>query len=104
MSCRSRCLKFCYDETGADRVNRSGRHGNYVVCRHRVPHDQVGDRAVVDGVAQLLRRQASTKPEGYLGLGGGTQDVPGFGFAVWQAHRTRKRIVRMNLKSKVVGS
>ena len=53
-------LKFCNDEAGANRVNRSGRHENDVVCRHRVPHDKIRDRAVVDGLTQLLRRQAST--------------------------------------------
>ena len=33
-------------------------------------------------------------------VGGGIQNVPCFGLAVWQAHRTCKRIVRMNLNGK----
>ena len=49
---------------------------------------------------QLLRSQTLIQAEGDLGFGSGTQDVPGFGFAVRQAHRMRKRIVRMNLDGK----
>ena len=44
-------LEFGNDETRADRVNCSAGHENDVVCRHRVPHDQIGDRTVVDGLA-----------------------------------------------------
>ena len=72
-------LKFGNDEPGADRVNSAGGHENDVARRHRMPHDQIGDRAVVDGLAQLLRRQASTEAEGNLGVRRGAQNVPGFG-------------------------
>src|SRR5271155_1307440 len=93
-------LKFCNDKTGTNRVNCPGGHGNDIAYRHCVPHDQIRDRAVIDGFAQLPRCQTSTKAEGDLGLGGGAQDVPDFGLAVRQAHRTRKCIVRMYLDGK----
>ena len=67
---------------------------------HRLPHDKIRDRAVVDGVTQLLRRQTPFQAQGDLGLGRGTQDVPGFGLAVRQSDRLRIRIVRMNLDGK----
>ena len=64
------------------------------------PHDKVRDRAVVDGFAQLLRSHALLQAEGDLGLGSGTQDVPGLGFAVRQSDRLRIRIVGMDLDGK----
>ena len=90
-------LEFCDDEAGANRVNCRSRHENDVAYEHRSPRDEIGDRAVVDGLAQLLRRQTSIKSQGNLGLRSGTQNVPGLGFSVWQPHRTRECIVRMNL-------
>ena len=44
-------LEFCNDEAGANRMNRSAGNENNIVCRHRMPHDQIGDRVVVDGLA-----------------------------------------------------
>ena len=38
----------------ADRVDRSGGDENSVARTHRLPHDKIGDRAVIDGVTQLL--------------------------------------------------
>ena len=43
-------LDLCDDEARADRVNRSGGHGNDVARRHGPPHDKIRDRAVVDGL------------------------------------------------------
>ena len=69
-------------------------------ARTRLPHDKIRDRAVVDGVAQLLRGQTPFQAQGDLGLGRGAQDVPGFGLAVRQPDGLRVRVVRMNLDGK----
>ena len=45
-------LELCDDQTRANRVNRSCRHENDVVCRHRVPYDQIRNRTIVDGLTQ----------------------------------------------------
>ena len=65
-------LDFRNDEACANRVNCPRGHENDVICRHRAPRDEIGDRAVVDGPTQLLRRQSPTKSEGNLGLGSST--------------------------------
>ena len=93
-------LEFRNDETRANRVNRSCGHENDIVRRHSAPHDKIGDRAIVDGLTQLLRRQTSTKAEGNLGFRSGAQNIPGFGLAPWQAHRVRERIVGVDLDRK----
>ena len=78
-------LDFRDDESRADRVDRSGRDENDVARRHGAPHDKIRDRAVVDGLTQLLRSQTPIQAEGDLGFRSGTQDVPGFGLAVRQS-------------------
>ena len=93
-------LDFRNDEPRANRVDRPGGHEDDVARRHGPPHDKIRDRAVVDRLTQLLRSHALLQAERDLGFGSSTQDVPGFGFAVRQAHRMRKRIVRMNLDGK----
>ena len=45
-------LELCDDQTRANRVNRSCRHENDVVCRHRAPYDQIRNRTIVDGLTQ----------------------------------------------------
>ena len=99
--CRVAALLDLRDhKTCADRVDRSGGDENSVARTHRLPHDKIRDRAVIDGVTQLLRGKTPFQAQGDLGLGRGTQDVPGFGFAVRQSDRLRVRIIRMNLDGK----
>ena len=95
--CVAALLDLGNDEPRADRVDRSGRHEDDVVRRHGLPHDKIRDRAVVDGLAQLLLSEPPIEAEGDLGSRSGTQDVPGFGLAVRQSHRLRVRVVRMDL-------
>jgi hypothetical protein len=44
-------LDFCNHEAGANRVDRSRRHEHDVVRQHGLPHDEIRDRAVIDGLA-----------------------------------------------------
>src|SRR5882762_3699208 len=88
-------LNFCDDKSGTDRVDRPGGNENNVVRQYALPPDELGNRTIVGGRPELLWSEAPIEAEGDLGSGGGAQDVPGFGLAVRQAHRTRRRIVRM---------
>ena len=65
-------LEFCNNETGANCVNRPGGHQNRVVCRHRAPSNEIGDRPIVDGRAQLLGSQTPIKAKCNLGIRNGT--------------------------------
>src|SRR5206468_3713058 len=41
-------LDFCDDEPRANRVDRARGHENGIPARHRLPHDKIRDRAVVN--------------------------------------------------------
>ena len=73
-------------------MTSSGRHGP--------PHDEVRDRAVFHGGAQLLLGQLLLQAEGDLGSRSRIEDVPGFGLAVGEPYRLRIGIVRMDLDGK----
>src|SRR4249919_3031562 len=66
----------------------------------RVPYQKIRNRAVIDGVTQLLRTDAPLQAQADFSLGRGIQNVPGFGFAVRQSGRLRVSIIRMNLNRK----
>src|SRR6476646_10074949 len=66
----------------------------------QVPHQEIRNRAVIDGVTQLLRTDAPLHPQTDFSLERSIQDVPGFGFAVRQSGRLRIDIIRMNLDGK----
>src|SRR6202011_823111 len=87
-------------EARADRVDRPGRDDDSVVRRHGLPANKVADRAVVDGVPQLLWRETSIEAESDFGSRDRAQHVPGFGLAARQSHLVRKRIVGMDLNGK----
>ena len=93
-------LDFRNHEPCSNRVYGPGGHEDNVVWRYGTPHDKIRDRAVVDRLTQLLGSHPLFQAERQLGFGGSTQDVPGFRFSPWQAHRMRKRIVRVNLDRK----
>ena len=95
--CVAALLDLGNDKPGADRVDRSGGHGDGVVRNHGPPHDKIRDRAVVHGLAQLLAREPPIEADGDLGSGRGAEDIPGFGLAVRQPHRLRIGIVGMDL-------
>ena len=90
-------LDLCNDEVGADRVDGAGRHGDDIARRHRLPRDEIRDRAVVDGLTQVLRRHLPVRAEGDLGSGCRAQNIPSFGLAVRQSNRLRISIVGMDL-------
>src|SRR6476661_10603287 len=66
----------------------------------QMPHQEIRNRAVIDGVTQLLRTDAPLHPQTDFSLERSIQDVPGFGFAVRQSGRLRIGIIRMNLDGK----
>ena len=59
-------LNFCNYKTSADGVNRPRGHKSRVAGMHRLPSHQIGDRAVIYGIAELLRRKVQFQPKGNL--------------------------------------
>src|SRR5665647_1347384 len=84
-------------DAGADGVDRAGRDEDDVAFGDGAPLGEMGDRAVPDRRAQLLRREAVLQSERDSRAGDGREDVPGFRLAVRQADRACEFIVRMNL-------
>src|SRR4029079_13064902 len=93
-------LDFRDHQARTNRVDRSGRHCNSVAGMRQMPHQEIRNRAVIDGVTQLLRTDAPLHPQTDFSLERSIQDVPGFGFAVRQSGRLRIGIIRMNLDGK----
>ena len=75
-------LNFRDHKTCTDRVDRSSGDENRVARMRRLPHNKIRNRAIIDGVTQLLRSKTPFQTQGDLGLGRGTQNVPSFGFTV----------------------
>ena len=59
-------LNFGEHDAGADGVDGAGRDEDDVAFRDRAPLDEVGDRAVPDRGAQLLRRELLLQSDGDL--------------------------------------
>jgi hypothetical protein len=84
-------------ETRTDGVDSAGWHHHRVTGHHGAPCHELGNRTVVDGLTQSRRRHGLLQAEGNGCAGPGTEDVPGFAFAVRQTYRLRKDIIWMHL-------
>ncbi len=84
-------------QSRTDGVDRAGRHEYSVASRDRAPGNEVSYGAIVDGQAQLPRRQGMLQTEGNGCAKLSTKYVPRFRLAVRQTDRLREGVAGMHL-------